>query len=713
MRAIGFLKAAAAALVFSASLVAQQQCAGCHSQIYAKYQLTGMGRSFFQPAPANMIEDFSGNNGYFHAASGIHYRMTRRDGGYFQTHYQIGLNGEETNAVEERIDYVLGSGNHARSYLHRTEQGTLVQLPLAWYAEKGGYWAMSPGYDAPDQPGSRRPIGYDCMSCHNAYPAGKATRQRFGEQPVFDRELPQGIDCQRCHGPAEKHAVNPKKLSPQRGIEICLQCHLEPDSLNPTLNVKRYGRGWFSFQPGESLADYMLFFDPVKRPDDSGRFQIAGTGYQFLQSACFLKSEGKLQCTTCHDPHESQHGTSAVAQYNAVCVNCHGQPPAHKARLDCTGCHMPKRRTSDVVHVVMTDHFIRRRPPPGDLLAELAENHSTPAKAEGARAFFPATIQEPLYKAVAALRADSSPASALAALQARKPRQADAWFEAGEAQRRSGHARQAIASYRAALAIDPAYVAAWISLGGALRDDHQSQAAADAYRQALRIAPADASIWNALGQTQHDLRQSAEAVHSFEKAAALDSAMPEPHNWLGILNAQGGNATEAEKQFREAIRRQPNYPDAHANLASLLAAGGYPALAVVEFDSAVRGAPRDAAVRMNYANLLNQLRRFDAARDQIEAALKIAPALPGGHGALGNAFEREGRIEDALREYREAVRVEPRSPRAHLDLGAVLLDRGAVGEAIVHLRVASQSTEPGLKTIALQLLSRAHAAAVR
>ena len=34
---------------------------------------------------------------------------------------------------------------------------------------------------------------------------------------------------------------------------------------------------------------------------------------------------------------------------------------------------MPKRRTDDVVHVVMTDHYIQRRKPPGSLLAEKAE----------------------------------------------------------------------------------------------------------------------------------------------------------------------------------------------------------------------------------------------------------------------------------------------------------------------------------------------------
>ena len=47
--------------------------------------------------------------------------------------------------------------------------------------EKGGYWAMNPGYDRPDHEGFRRPISYDCMFCHNAYPkipAGMSSPRR-------------------------------------------------------------------------------------------------------------------------------------------------------------------------------------------------------------------------------------------------------------------------------------------------------------------------------------------------------------------------------------------------------------------------------------------------------------------------------------------------------------------------------------------------------
>jgi hypothetical protein len=123
-----------------------------------------------------------------------------RDGQWFQRRHQIGFEGKVTNAVETSIDYVIGSGNHARSYLHRTGGGRLIEMPVSWYTEKGGYWAMSPGYERPDQQDFRRPIAFSCLFCHNAYPASTA-----GEEGVFPAELPEGIDCQRCHGPGLSH----------------------------------------------------------------------------------------------------------------------------------------------------------------------------------------------------------------------------------------------------------------------------------------------------------------------------------------------------------------------------------------------------------------------------------------------------------------------------------------------------------------------------
>jgi len=165
-----------------------------------------------------------------------------------------------------KIDYVIGSGNHARSYLHRTVTGGYIELPLGWYSQKGGYWGMSPGFGNPHPP-TRRFASYGCIFCHDAYPKIPAGHDAPGSDPVFAGDLREGIDCQRCHGdgtnhmriahsaaakPAEIRAsiLNPRRLTPALQMDVCLQCHLEPTSGDLPALIRRFDRAPFSFTPG-------------------------------------------------------------------------------------------------------------------------------------------------------------------------------------------------------------------------------------------------------------------------------------------------------------------------------------------------------------------------------------------------------------------------------------------------------------------------------
>ena len=55
-----------------------------------------------------------------------------------QRRHQVGPGGAEVNVLEAAADYVIGSGNHARTFVHRAADGRLMQMPLSWYAERGG-----------------------------------------------------------------------------------------------------------------------------------------------------------------------------------------------------------------------------------------------------------------------------------------------------------------------------------------------------------------------------------------------------------------------------------------------------------------------------------------------------------------------------------------------------------------------------------------------
>jgi len=208
----------------------------------------------------------------------------------------------------QSIDYVVGSGNHAHTYLHRTADNKLIELPVSWYSELGGYWAMSPGYDRASQMDFRRPIGKDCMFCHNGYPATDPVAANTTDGAVFQAQLPEGIDCQRCHGPGAAHVraakswhakpeevaasiLNPADLPRERQLDVCRQCHLETTSLALPNAIRRYNRGAYSFRPGESLTDFQIYFDHKVGTGFEDRLEVAHQAYRLEKSKCFLKSQ--------------------------------------------------------------------------------------------------------------------------------------------------------------------------------------------------------------------------------------------------------------------------------------------------------------------------------------------------------------------------------------------------------------------------------------
>src|SRR5207249_1341645 len=82
-----------------------------------------------------------------------------------------------------------------------------------------------------------------------------------------------------------------------------------------------------------------------------GKFEIVNQAYRLRQSLCFRKSQGRLTCVTCHDPHNAPRGEAAVARYREKCVGCHAtvgvtsHPDLRAA--DCASCHMPRRRAEE------------------------------------------------------------------------------------------------------------------------------------------------------------------------------------------------------------------------------------------------------------------------------------------------------------------------------------------------------------------------------
>lgn len=756
-------------------------CAGCHQEIAASYAKTGMGRSFYRPTADSMAEPLKAASTYYHEASGRYYQVVERGGRYYQTRHQKGPDGTPVNVVEKEVHYVMGSGNHARTLLHQTPEGKIVEMPLGWYAERGGFWAMNPGYDSPRHRGFRREINFDCMFCHNGYPEMAPGEDASGREPVFAGRIPEGIDCQRCHGPGRKHIeavsggkaaeeiraaiVNPARIAPERQLEVCMQCHLESTSRRLPYAVRRFDRPAFSFRPGEPLADYILHFDHPKGVEED-KFEIAHAAYRLRKSECFqqtasLPAGEAMTCTTCHDPHNAVRGREASEHYTAVCQGCHAgalhaaiEGGKHTASNECIDCHMPKRRTDDVVHVVMTDHFIQRYRPNRDLLAPSKEYQETDENAYHGEValYYPPNLPDgpetDLYLAVAQVDQGTNLKGGIPrlenALVDSNPEAGEFHFELAEAYWKSGRRADAIRQYQRALQLSPEHMALRHNLSVALSESGRIDEAVKVLLGALDVSPSDSKSLNNLGELYLRQGRLPEAVDVLRKALRANPGMPEANSMLAAALSRMGDSEGAITAAEDAIRWQPDYDLAHNTLANMLADAGRFSEAQPHFEEAIRLNPTYAEAFYNYGSALAQQGRMNEAEKQLRRAVRLKPDFAQAENNLGNALAVSGRLAEAEQHFRnalkhdpkfadaafnlgmargtqgdhsqakryfeEAVRLDARHERAQFNLGAILAAEGDLDQARKHLEIAAKSADPQVRQAAAGALSQINTA---
>lgn len=355
----------------NAGFVGSGACADCHSEITAAYQQThSMARSSSVVGHETIIEDYV--HAEFEPTGQRRYRVERGEAGVRHHELLLGRSGKTLFDHAETVAFIIGSGQRGRSYVVERD-GLLFQSPISWYSQKLA-WDLSPGYEPARHERFDRRIAKECLFCH-------VGRVEFSD-PVASRlsaaPFPEpAIGCERCHGPGEAHVqaqrasraaapdrsiVNPARLEPARRDAVCHQCHLRSEQL-----FTRAGRNAFDFRPGEDYEATWLAF--VQRPDQP---ETAVTIVEQLQSSeCFLKSEGRLGCIACHDPHRRPTLAERSAFYRERCLKCHAergcsqpeeQRQAAPAGDSCIACHMPPLPTKGVPHTALTDHRLRRDP---------------------------------------------------------------------------------------------------------------------------------------------------------------------------------------------------------------------------------------------------------------------------------------------------------------------------------------------------------------
>ena len=292
-------------------------------------------------------------------------------------------------------------------------------------------------------------------------------------------------------------------------------------------------------------------------------------------SRCFTASRGsttQMGCVSCHDPHALPPEDQKVAYYRGRCLQCHQEqscslpPPRRRETVaddNCVACHMPRAKTTDIVHTAVTDHRIVRAP--------------RPSRPPASRSLSPGEIPITHFHADQVAPDDPEVARDLGLALV------------DLAKERTGASRQlsetALGFLDAAVRRGPDDTAAWAARGQALGLLGKSAEARASVEHALTLAPSrEISLADAAGHAE-DVGDRASAIGYWERVREIDPWAASPRMQLARLWSDEKKWEQAAKEWREVVRINPAHTEARMLLVKYYLQTGDRSAARAEFET--------------------------------------------------------------------------------------------------------------------------------
>jgi tetratricopeptide (TPR) repeat protein len=345
-----------------------RSCKECHQQFYELWESSYHGRAMM-----DFTQEFAETN----LSECSNFIPVGNSAFQYELKSTKGQMIEKATQHSYPIHFVLG-GKYVFYFLTPFDKGKLQVLPLGYDVKKKEWFDITKSSirghqqiqdEALSWTDRRYTFNTACFSCHVSQ---RTTEYSISKDSYHTTWLEAGINCETCHGPAEKHndvfkkakitGIKPdssylKTITRSKGYQAervdasCAYCHAKSIPLS-----KEYIVGEDFFQHYDLVGPENADFYPDAR--DLGENY---TYTSWLMSPC--RKDERMDCLHCHT---SSGRFRQKDNPNAACLPCHENRVAHASEHthhpkgskgnECIQCHMPK---TSFARMDRSDHSMR------------------------------------------------------------------------------------------------------------------------------------------------------------------------------------------------------------------------------------------------------------------------------------------------------------------------------------------------------------------
>ncbi len=485
------------------------------------------------------------------------------------------------------VQAVFGSGLRGLTPVSFAPGARLREMRLSFSRARGGWIPTPGGEDDRDGLGDLDTVeeSANCVGCH-------ATALAWDEEQRFDpHRAVLGVQCERCHGGGLAHVesrneggetgliFNPGRLTAAEQVAFCGQCHRQPTDFEPREILAR--------DPGLARhAGASLMMSACFRESPAEQTITCTACHDPHRPEPATPERTRTACLRCHEDAAARHRETAVAA-DADCAGCHlptereafhgtpftdhwirrpGEPPP-------TPSSPAGRRELAWLEELYRVRLPEENPPARSArlrtgLAELLHIRGARGEAQGLlrEALGLGADYQTRMKAGALFRDAGRVEEALAIFRAAASDQPDtphAFFEAGDLLSERGDHAGAAAALETAARLSPDSAGVRAALGAALLGAGRVEEAVASFRAALALDAAHAAALGPLAgilaaHPRRDLRDPGEAVRVAERLAArFNFQEPRSLDLFAAAHAAAGDFASAVRAAERAVALAP------------------------------------------------------------------------------------------------------------------------------------------------------------